>query len=226
MRHLRHLAVPSLLLLLPPGLAGQGGVEISVFPRAGLAAPDEYFYEFFQNFAGDGPMEWTTGSLGRAFIAGVGAELSFGEGGLRVRGEVLRTFSGWMFSVHSIERPRVLFEPPQINSTWLSVPTSITATSLQLILPTRLEVLGLSPYFMLGGGGKYFEFGEPTFPNTVGAVIPTGGFSWGLDLGGGLTVPVFRGVRLDVQVRDAITRYWDKTSHDLLYTSALLWPVW
>ncbi|MEJ2239900.1 MAG: hypothetical protein P8X82_16545, partial [Gemmatimonadales bacterium] len=74
-------------------------------------------------------------------------------------------------------------------------------------------------------GGKFYGFGEPTSPNEVDATLPSDGFTWGVDLGGGFTLEAF-GVHLDLQVRDAITRYWDKTQHDLLFTGGLLLQLW
>lgn len=215
----------ALAAVLSGPLAGQDRTRISVYPRLGLASPDTYFYEYFKNFYGDGPMEWTSGSLGRAFAAGVGIEVHLGSGGLLVRGEVLRTFDGWLSTVHSVEQPRVLFQPPQINNTWLDIPTSVTATSLQAVLPTRFELWRVSPYFLLGVGGKFYHFGDPTAPNDVEATLPANGFTWGGDLGIGLTLPFWRGLRLDVQLRDALNRYWGKTQHDLYYTGAVLWHV-
>jgi hypothetical protein len=75
----------------------------------------------------------------------------------------------------------------------------------------------MKPYVLLGVGGKRYGFGESTRPNEVGAVLPSDGFTWGGDLGGGFTFEAF-GLNADVQLRDAITRYWDKTQHDLLIT--------
>lgn len=215
----------AVLATLASGLAAQNGTKVSLYPRVGLAAPDTYFYEYFKNFYGDGPMEWTSGSLGRSFAAGVGFQVDLGARGILVRGEVLRTFDGWLSSVHSIEKPRIMFDPPEILNTWLDIPTSVTATSLQVVLPTRLRVWQVEPYVLAGVGGKFYDFGDPTEPNEVGATLPYDGFTWGGDLGAGLTVPFWRGLTLDVQVRDALTRYWGKTQHDLYYTGALLWRV-
>lgn len=226
MRSSRHLTlILPLAALLAAPVSAQERLEVRVYPRAGLAAPDTYFYEYFKNFYGDGPMEWTSGSLGRAFTAGAGVEVAFPGTGLLVRAEVLRTFDGWLSSVHSIEQPRVLFNPPQINNTWLDIPTSVTATSLQVVLPTRFELWGIGPYFLAGVGGKFYSFGEPTEPNDVEATLPDNGFTWGGDLGAGVTFPVWRGLTLDLQVRDALNRYWGKTQHDLYYTAAILWGI-
>ena len=190
-----------------------------------MVLPDRYFYEVFANFSGDGPVEWTTGSLGRAFVAGLGIELGFGWEGILLRGEILRSFNAWLLATHGIVQPRVLFEPPQIVNTSLDIPTTLTFTSVQLVLPTRLELWRLRPYVLLGGGGKFYSFGEPTSPNEVEATLPSEGFTWGADLGVGVTIKAF-GVHMDLQIRDTITRYWDKTQHDLLMTGGLLLHLW
>ncbi len=196
-----------------------------LYPRAGLVAPDRYFYEVFANFAGDGPVEWSTGSLGRAFVAGLGVEVGFANDGILVRGEILRSFDTWLLASHSIVRPRVLFEPPEVVTAYLDVPATLTFTSLQVILPVKLALWQLEPYVLLGVGGKRYGFGEPTLPNDVEATLPADGFTWGGDLGGGFTLEAF-GLMADFQLRDAITRYWDKTQHDLLFTGGLVWSVW
>lgn len=212
-------------LLLPAPVVAQDGLTLKVFPRAGLVAPDDYFYEVFTNFSGDGPVEWTTGSVGRAFVAGLGVEMGFGGDGLLVRGEILRSFDTWLLATHGIVQPRVLFEPPRIVNTFLDVPTTLTFTSVQVVLPTRLELWHLKPYVLLGVGGKRYGFGESTQPNDVGAVLPSDGFTWGGDLGGGFTIDAF-GLSVDVQLRDTINRYWGKTQHDLLFTGGVLWRPW
>lgn len=211
-------------LLLPGAIQAQDGLVVRLFPRAGLALPDQYFYEVFANFAGDGPVEWTTGSVGRTFVAGLGVEVGFGGDGVLVRGEILRSFGTWLLATHGIVQPRVLFEPPQVVNTFLDVPMTLTLTSVQVVLPTRLELWRMKPYVLLGVGGKRYGFGESTRPNEVGATLPSDGFTWGGDLGGGFTFEVF-GLNADVQFRDAITRYWDKTQHDLLVTGGLLWRL-
>jgi len=190
-----------------------------------LIAPDSYFYEYFANFAGDGPVEWTTGSLGRTVVVGVGAELRIGDGGVLIRGEVLRSVDGWLLATHSVVTPRQFFDPPEIVNTWLDVPFTVTLTSLQVVLPTKLEFWNVQPYVLAGVGGKRYGCGEPTRPNDVEATLPGKGVDWGGDLGAGATVKVL-GVTLDLQVRDAISRYWEKTQHDLVYSSGLHWNVW
>jgi hypothetical protein len=212
-------------VLLTAPVQAQDGLVVKLTPRAGVVVPDQYFYEVFANFAGDGPVEWTTGSLGRTMVAGLGVELGFGGDGVLVRAEVLRSFDAWLLASHGIVRPRVLFDPPEIVNTFLDVPVTITFTSVQVVLPTRLELWRIKPYVLLGGGGKRYGFGESTRPNEVGAILPNDGFTWGGDLGGGFTLEAF-GLNADFQLRDTITRYWDKTQHDLLLTGGLLWRPW
>lgn len=193
---------------------------VRVYPRLGLFSPDTYFYEYFKNFAGDGLTEWTSGSLGRAFVAGAGLEVRLGEGNAYLRAEVLRSFDGWLSAAHSVETLRQLYEPPEIVTTWFDVPTTVTFTSVQLILPTRLELGPFRPYVLMGGGGKFYSFGDPTEENDVEATFPDDGFTWGADLGGGIWFRML-GLQLDLQARDALNKYWGKTQHDLIYTGTL-----
>ncbi len=217
--------LPSVLLFaaglaaLPASLGAQRMPELRVYPRVGLLAPDAYFYEYFENFAGDGLTEWTHTSVGRAFIAGVGVEMPLGKSAY-LRGEVLRSFDTWLSASHSVETLRDLFIPPDIVTTWLDVPTTLTLTSLQLVLPTRLELGPAKPYVLVGAGGKFYSFGEPTKANDVGATLPSNGFTWGGDLGAGVTAR-WKGLFLDVQARDALSRYWGKLQHDFIYSGSV-----
>ena len=234
-RRLRRLALllaASAFGLVPAPGAAQGQATTSgpatrgvrIYPRAGLLAPDTYFYEYFKNFTGDGLTEWTTGYLGRAFVAGLGVEVRLGDSGAFLRGEILRSFDAWLSAGHSIETLRDLYIPPEIVTTWLDVPTTMTLTSLHVVLPTRLVLGPLEPYVLVGGGGKLYGFGDPTRDNEVEATLPNDGFTWGVDLGAGLTARLF-GLRLDVQARDALSRYWGKVQQDLLYTGAVSFAV-
>lgn len=193
---------------------------VRVYPRVGLLDPDRYFYEYFLNFAGDGQTEWTTGSLGRALLAGAGVEVRLGNGSAYLRGEVLRSFEGWLSAAHSWETLRDLFTPPQIRTVWFDLPATLTFTSVQLILPTRLELGPVRPYVLAGAGGKHYAFGEPTMANEVDATFPADGFTWGGDVGAGFTLRLF-GVQMDVQARDAWSRYWGKYQHDMMYSGTV-----
>jgi len=217
-----------LLILSQAGLAvevaAQDDVTIRVIPRFGLLIPDAYFYEEFANFGADQPTEWTTGSLGRAALVGAGVEVGLEDRGLYLRGEVARSISGWLLATHGIVIPRVLFEPPEIINTWLDVPAALTLANLQLVLPTQFELWRIRPYVMAGGGGKWYHFGSPTRPNTVEAILPSSGFTASLDLGAGLSFTL-HGLAFDLQLQDSISRYWEKTQHDLIFSGGLAWRL-
>jgi len=204
--------------------AGSWAPRIRVIPRVGLVAPDTYLYEVFKNFSGDGFIEWTTGSLGRAALLGLGAEVSFGNLGFSVRGEVSRSFEGWLAASHGVLIPRFFFQPPEVVTTWLDVPASVTFVSLQAILPTRFTFHGVQPFVLAGYTGKWYRFGPPTRENSVEAILPSDGWTPSLDLGGGITVRLY-GVELEAQVKDNINRYWGKTQHDLVFSGGMAWTV-
>jgi len=217
-------ALAAALLALPAALAAQGNA-LRISPRVGLLAPDPYLYEYFANFSGDGPVEWTTASLGRTLALGLSLERDFLGGAVVVRGEMMGAFEGWTSVAHSVVKARDLFEPPYVETTWMDVPSSLAMVSFQALFPTRLVLGRFRPYVMAGLGGKYYDFGEPTPLNEVNATLPENGFTWGGDLGAGFTVP-FKGFTWDVQGRDAMNRYWGKTQHDFLFTAGVLLPLW
>lgn len=198
--------------------------RIRVVPRIGLFSPDTYFYEEFKNFAGDGLIEWTTGSLGRAVLAGFGVEAVFDGMGLQLRGEVARSFEGWLSAAHGVLVPRVYFEPPEVVTTWFDLPASVTLLSVQAILPVQFTFRGVRPFALLGYAGKWYGFGPPTRENSVDAIFPSDGWTASVDLGGGLTFRLL-GVDLEAQVRDNINHYWGKTQHDLLLSGGVAWAV-
>jgi hypothetical protein len=209
---------------VPSAAKAQEGLAIRLIPRIGITSPDEYFYEEFANFADDEPAEWTNGSLGRAAYVGLGLEVGREDRGFFFRGQLAHTFEGWLSVVHGIIRPRVLFEPPEIINTFLDVPAALTFASIQLILPAQLEVAGVRPYGLLGGGGKWYHFGSPTEANTVEAILPSNGFTASLEVGAGVSFSIL-GLDFDAQARDAINRYWGKTQNDLIFSAGLLWRV-
>jgi hypothetical protein len=137
---------------------------------------------------------------------------------------VAHTFDGWLSAVHGIVTPRNFFDPPKIVNTYLDVPAAITFASVQMVLPAQFEVVGIRPYGLVGGGGKWYHFGSPTEENIVGAILPFDGFTAALDLGGGFSFSLF-GLGFDAQVRDAISRYWGKVQHDLVLSGGLVWRI-
>jgi len=215
-----------------PALSGQEGApevsswspRIRIVPRVGLLSPDTYFYEEFKNFSGDGFIEWTTGSLGRAALLGLGVEVGLEGLGVNLRGEISRSFEGWLAAAHGVLIPRVFFQPPEVVTTWFDLPASVTFLSLQAILPTRFTFHGLQPFVLAGYSGKWYSFGPPTRENTVEAIFPSNGWTASVDLGGGVTFELL-GVALEAQVRDNINRYWDKTQHDLVFSGGVVLTV-
>jgi hypothetical protein len=223
----RILIVPLLISALAGWsgpLSAQDKPTIRIIPRIGLMSPDSYFYEEFANFADDEPAEWTTGSLGRAAVVGLALELSFGSRGLAVRGEISRSFGGWLSAVHGIIKPRIFFDPPEIINTWLDVPAAVTFANVQVVFPTQFKARGVQPYVLVGGGGKWYHFGTPTEPTTVEATLPSEGFTPALELGAGFTYSLF-GLVFDTQMRDAINKYWGKLQHDMIFSQGLVWRI-
>ena len=224
-RHVVTLAALGALATLVP-LPASGQIQASLYGRGGLISPSEYFYEVFKKFVDEEPTEWTTTSLGRTGVFGIGGELNWGDDAIRVRGELMTTVGGWMRMSHSVLIPRTLTRPPFIVTDWYDIPYTMTLTSVQVILPTRLEIWRIEPYFAAGGGGKFYSFGEPSDPVDEDAVLPQAGFTWGADLAFGLSLSLSESIAVDLQARDAISKYWDKTQNDFLFTGALFWQVW
>jgi hypothetical protein len=214
------------LLFLPFGapLLAQSPIAISVVPRVGVLSPDTYLYEKYTNFSGDGPVEWTDGYLRRAVAVGVGVEVGRSGGPVMLRGEVLRSLDQWLSVAHSMVMPRQLYTPPYVETTWLDVRATVTTVSLQLVVPTRLTLRRVQPYVLGGFGGKRYDFGHPTTPADTSAILPNDGFTWGGDVGVGVTIPLV-GLTLDLQARESITHYWGKTEHDLIASGGVLWRV-
>jgi len=225
MRRILLLSITLIGISAPHGGVGaQDGLTIRIIPRFGLLSPDSYLYEEFSNFADDEPAEWTTGSLGRAAYAALGVEVGLEERGIFLRGEFGRSFEGWLSAVHGIIRPRIFFNPPEIVNSWLDLPAALTFASAQVVLPTQFELWGIRPYILLGGGGKWYDFGDPTEPVTVDAILPSGGFTATADLGGGVIFRVF-GIPIDLQLRDSMNRYWGKIQNDLVFSGGLVWRI-
>jgi len=220
----RALAAQFLAILLAVAPPATAQVSVSLYGRSGLSAPDTYFYEIYQNFL-EGQTTWTTASLGRSFTAGGGMEVGFEGTGIRIRAEGLYTFDSWVRLSYSKLIPRVFFDPPSIVTDWHDIPFNMAMSSVQLVFPTRLKLWGAEPYVAVGGGGKYYQFGEPTEAADSAAILPKDGFTWGGDAGAGVVVPFFGGLSGDFQARTAITRYWGKTQTDFIYSGALMWRI-
>jgi hypothetical protein len=219
------LPLLGLACLAPMGVGAQQSLTVRIIPRFGLLDPDAYFYEEFVSFAEDTPTEWTTGSLGRAAYVGLGLEVGLEDRGIFLRGELGRSFEGWLSAVHGYVQPRIFYDPPTIINTWIDARAALTFASAELVLPTRLEFWGIRPYFLLGGGGKWYEFDDPTEPVTVDAILPSNGFTLTADLGGGIYLDVL-GLTFDLQARDTLNRYWGKNQNDLVFSGGIAWQVY
>ena len=221
---LRYTLMVLVILAMGQPIAGQEPFSVGIMPRVGLFVPDTYFYEEFASFGGDQPNEWTNGALGRSAYVSLGIQAGWEESGLLLRGELGRTFEGWLYVTHALEQPRVLFDPPEIVYTNLDVPMAITFANFQVVLPARFNPWGIEPYFLLGGGGKWYHFDEPTEEYTVEPIFPSDGFTASLELGAGLTRTV-RGIGFDLQVRDGLSKYWGKYQNDLVVSGGLIWRL-
>ncbi len=198
--------------------------RLTVLPRLGLLLPAPELYSIYKNFVGDGPIEWTSGSLGRALVVGLALEAQFPDGGVALRGEAARTFRGWFHATHGVRIPRILWDPPRVENTFFDIPAHLTFAGIQAVLPLRLGMEGLQPYVLLGFSGKWYDFGPPSPDNTVEAILPTEGFVPSADLGAGLAVGLW-GFSLEFQVRDNVNRYWGRTQHDLVLSAAWTQPL-
>ena len=210
------------LLIIAMAAALAGGVSpvpaqvvVRVAPRAALLTPADWFYEEYAHF-GVQPLEWTRAAILRSAMAGAAVEVELPALGLWARAEVARTVGGRTWVEHAWLRPPVGFEPATVIRTWYHVPTSLTAATLELGLPTRLRLpAGIQPYITAGVGAKRYGFdtaGMGAAPENI--ILPQPGTRPSLSVGGGAVVDV-GGVRLDLVVRDAISTYWDRLQHDV-----------
>jgi hypothetical protein len=56
------------------------------------------------------------------------------------------------------------------------------------------------------------------------AIPPEGGTELMASVGGGVVIPVWRTLELELQARDAISEYWDDlVQHDVSWTAGLSW---
>jgi hypothetical protein len=211
------------LLGTPAGAAAQGPLgklQLRVEPRFGMLLPGQYLYIQYQSY---NPLVWTTGKMGRTGMGGVTAELRLGDG-IRLRGTVMHSFRGWLYSRYAVLIPPAGYNPPTEDVTWFDVPAALTTGSIDVVLPTWIHPLGTQPYVLAGIAGKRYDFGQPTATDSVGAILPDNGVVGALDLGGGIELSVL-GLDLDLQARDAIGRYWGRTQHDVVATAGVVWRL-
>lgn len=214
------------VLLLLVGLAGpadavaQDGWSLRVTPRAGLLTPADYFYEEFRHFGLD-PLEWTEAFILRAPVFGLAAELEIAGTGVWIRGEVARTVDGIMSMRHAVLFPATGFDPPRVEKTDYRVATALTMGSLDLVFPTQLRFGPVQPYVTAGIGGKRYSFDtDPFLDLAERVVLPQPGVVPMANVGAGAVVTVL-GATLDIQVRDALSKYWDRLQHDVMVLTGL-----
>ncbi len=222
--------VPCILaaaLAVPVGAVAQtdlSDVELRVIPRAGVMTPAGWFYVQYTGFFVD-PMEWTEASILRAPLVGLAAELELPGTGVWIRGEALRSIDAITAMTHSVRRAASGFDPPRIEKTSYRVATSVTTATLDIALPTRLRVGPVQPYVTGGLGGKWYGFDTDPFQTLdVNLILPQSGFVGVLNVGGGAVIEL-PWLTVDLQVRDAISEYWDRQQHDVMFLAGAAWQI-
>lgn len=211
--------------LVGPALAAaQSGLSIRVTPRAGVMTPADWFYEEFRHFGID-PMEWTEAAILRAPVVGLAAEVELPRTGLWIRGEVLRTLDAITSMTHAVLFETNGFDPPRVERTPYRVATALTMGSVNIALPTLVRIGPVQPYVMAGIGAKHYGFDiDPFIDLEDRVVLPRTGTVAMVNVGGGATARVM-GLTFDLQVRDALSRYWGTVQHDVMVLAGLSWRV-
>jgi hypothetical protein len=211
-------------LFRPADAEAQDGWSLRVTPRAGLMTPADWFYEEFRHFGLD-PMEWTEAAILRATVVGLALELELPGTGLWIRGEVVRTLDAITSMTHAVLFPAGGFDPPRVERTHYRVATAMTMGTLDLAFPTRFRVGNVQPYVTAGIGGKRYSFDTDPFQELAERVVlPQPGVVPMANVGAGAVVTVL-GITIDVQARDALSRYWDRLQHDVMVLAGLTLPL-
>jgi hypothetical protein len=216
---LRALILVTALLL--PGMASAQWPEVRVTPRAGLLTPANWFYVEFKQF-GVQPMQWTESAILRSVVVGAAAEAAFQDLGVWVRGEFIRSIGTETSVVHAELVPASQANPATVIRTPYRVPTRVTAATVDLVLPLRLRLAPyIQPYVTGGVGAKRYAFDVTEIaPWESQIVLPRDGTVPALNVGGGAAVRMDR-FQFDVQVRDAMSRYWGLLQHDVMFLAGV-----
>lgn len=207
------------------GMPDLSGVSVRITPHAGLLTPDGWFYAETTVF-GEGPMEWTEAALLEAPVVGASADVRLPGIGLWLRGSVQRTLDADLYVAYAVMNSGP-FTPAYVDRTKYWLPTSVTMATVDLVFLTQLRLpLGIQPYVTAGVGGKMYSFDRSTLAANPRAVPPEDGTELMANVGGGVVVPVWRRLELDLQARDAISDYWDLTQHDVSWTAGLSWRLY
>jgi opacity protein-like surface antigen len=214
-RYLQALAVLAAVLL--PATAHAQWPELRVVPRVGIMTPADWFYVEFKQF-GVQPMEWTESAILRSRVLGIAAEAAFDDLGIWVRGELLRTVGAETSVTHAILIPASQAHPATVVRTHYRVPTQLSVGTIDVVLPLRLRLAGrIQPYVTGGVGAKHYGFDASAIaPYEDQIVLPRPGTVAAFNAGGGFTVGT-PWLLLDLQVRDAMSYYWELLQHDVVF---------
>jgi hypothetical protein len=222
-------ALLAVLLAWPAAGLAQTDIHLRVTPRLGAFTPAGWFYEEFAPIGGPGAdLEWTDAAFMKSTAAGLTAELEFGDSGLWIRAEVLRTVAGETRLGHKVLIESDGVSQPYVQSVYFWIPSAMTLGTLDLALPTRFTLpFGIQPYISAGIGGKRYDFDLTTevleYPDRA-LERPAEGVVWVTNVGGGVVVDVY-GMRLDLAARDAISEYWGEQQHDVFWLVGLTWTL-
>ena len=210
--------------LTPAVAAAQDDLDVRITPRVGAMTPVDWLYEQYLHFGLD-PVEWTESSILQTPVVGVSLEVEVPGTAIWIRGELLRTFDAITAMTHSVLVETTGFEPPRVEKTPYRVATAVTMGALDLAFPTLFSVGPVQPYVVAGVGAKRYDFEtDPFAPIQEDVVLPQSGVVPMLNLGAGATVRI-RGITLDLQVKDAVSEYWDRAQHDMLFLAGVTWEV-
>lgn len=169
-------------------------------------------------------MEWTEAAVLRSTVIGATAAADFSRHGVEIRGTLLRTLDAETYVALGVMNSGPTFAPTVVRTRYW-VPTDVTLVSLDMALATRLRLpLGVQPYILAGIGGKHYTFDRSALAEAeAGIVAPQDGTNFMINVGGGVTIPLSQRLKLDVQVRDAMTDYWGSWQHDVAWMTGLSW---
>lgn len=209
---------------LPGSAMAQLPFDVRVTPRAGILTPADWFYEEFRHF-GIAPVEWTEAAILQAPVVGLSVEAELPGTGLWIRGEVLRSLDAITSMTHAVLFEASGFDPPRVERTPYRVATAVTMGSLDLAFPTLFRLGPVQPYVTAGVGGKHYSFETDPFQDLADRVVlPQSGIVPMANVGVGAAARVL-GLTVDIQVRDAVSYYWERMQHDVMVLAGLTWRI-
>lgn len=220
----RWIAALTFVLAGPLAAAAQAGPHVRVIPRAGAVTPADWFYVEYKHY-GTLPTEWTEASILQAPVVGLGVELEFPDAAVWVRGEVVRTVDARLKMTHVVQLQPSGFEPARQEKTFYRVDARVTSGTLDAAFPTVFRVGPVQPYVTAGLGATHYDFDTAPFTDLSDRVVlPQPGTVWAANLGVGAKIHVL-GVALDLQIRDAVNRYWERTQHNVMWLGGVSWEL-